>query len=67
MLDKALAAIAIACLVAFVSVLIVYIAETDLVVVSVVVLAMAAYDFVLLTKSPPKSGDERAAEHKAPR
>ena len=66
MLDKALAAISIACLVAFVSVLIVYIGEVDLVVVSVVVLLMAAYDFVLLNRSPPQS-DERAAEHEPPR
>ena len=66
MLDKALAALSIASLVAFISVLIVYIGEIDLVVVSVVVLAMASYDFFLLTKSPPQSG-ERAAEHDAPR
>lgn len=66
MLDKALAAIAIACLVAFVGVLIVYIAEVDLVVVSVVVLLMAAYDFVLLNRSPPDSS-ERAAEREGPR
>ena len=66
MLDKALAAISIASLVAFVSVLIVYIAEVDLVVVSVVVLVMAAYDFVLLNRSQPDSG-ERAAEREGPR
>jgi hypothetical protein len=66
MLDKALAAISIACLVAFVSVLIVYIGEVDLVVVSVVVLLMAAYDFFLLNRSQPQS-DERAAEHEPPR
>jgi hypothetical protein len=66
MLDKALAAISIASLVAFVSVLIVYIGEVDLVVVSVVVLVMAAYDFVLLNRSQPHS-DERADEHETPR
>ena len=66
MLDKALAAISIAGLVAFVSVLIVYIGELDLIVVSVVVLAMAAYDFFLLTRSPPQSG-EPAADHDEPR
>ena len=66
MLDKALAALSIACLVAFVSVLIVYIGEVDLVVVSVVVLVMAAYDFVLLNRSQPDSG-ERAAEREGPR
>jgi len=66
MLDKALAAISIASLVAFVSVLIVYIGEVDLVVVSVVVLVMAAYDFVLLNRSQPDSG-ERAAEREGPR
>jgi len=66
MLDKALAALSILCLVAFVSVLIVYIGEVDLVVVSVVVLVMAAYDFVLLNRSQPQS-DERADEHETPR
>jgi hypothetical protein len=66
MLDKALAAISIASLVAFVSVLIVYIGEIDLIVVSAVVLALAAYDFFLLTRSPPQSG-ERAAEPEEPR
>ena len=66
MLDKALAALSIASLVAFVSVLIVYIGEVDLVVVSVVVLVMAAYDFVLLNRSQPDSG-ERAAEREGPR
>ena len=44
MLDKALAAIAIACLIAFVGVLIVYIGEIDLMVVSVVVRNLATED-----------------------
>jgi hypothetical protein len=66
MLDKALAALSIACLVAFVGVLIVYIGEIDLVVVSVLVLVLAAYDFVLLNRSQPQS-DERAADHETRR
>jgi len=65
MLDKALAAISIASLAVFVGVLIAYISEIDLMVVSVVVLVMAAYDFVLLTRSP-QSG-ERPADDQAPR
>ena len=66
MLDQALAVISLACLVAFVGVLIVYIAEIDLTLVSVVVVVLAAYDFFLLTRPQPKP-DERAAEQRAPR
>jgi hypothetical protein len=57
MLDKALAVIAIASLIAFMGVLITYIREIDLTVVSIVVLIMAAYDFYLLNTAPPQSGD----------
>jgi hypothetical protein len=60
MLDKVLATIALAALIAFVSVLITYIDEIDLTIVSVVVLIMAAYDFFLLNRSQPKP-DDRAA------
>ena len=66
MLDKALAAISLACLVAFVGVLIAYIAEIDLVVVTVVVVVLAAYDFFFWTQPQPRS-EERATDQKAPR
>ncbi|HZA66109.1 MAG TPA: hypothetical protein VE592_04115 [Geminicoccaceae bacterium] len=66
MLDKALAVIAIASLIAFVGVLISYIEEIDLIVVSVVVLIMAAYDFYLLNTAKPEAED-RAAEQETPR
>jgi hypothetical protein len=57
MLDKALATIALASLIVFVGVLITYIDEIDLTIVSVVVLIMAAYDFFLLNRSQPKPED----------
>ena len=57
MLDKALAVVAIASLITFMGVLITYIREVDLTVVSIVVLIMAAYDFYLLNKAPPQSED----------
>lgn len=62
MLDKVLATIAIASLIGFVSVLITYIDELDLTVVSVVVLLMAAYDFFLLNRSQPKPEDRAARQ-----
>ena len=66
MLDKALATIAIACLIAFVSVLITYVEEIDLTIVSVVVLLMAAYDFFLLNTAKTNP-DDRSVEQEPPR
>lgn len=66
MLDKALALIALSSLIGFVSILITYIDEIDLTVVSVVVLIMAAYDFFLLNRAGPKSGG-RAVEQETRR
>lgn len=57
MLDKVLATIALASLIVFIGVLITYIDEIDLTIVSVVVLIMAAYDFFLLNRSQPKPVD----------
>lgn len=50
MLDRFLAAISIAFLIAFMGVLVVYIGETALTVITVVVLLMAIADFYLLTR-----------------
>jgi hypothetical protein len=55
MLDKVLAVISLAGLITFVSILMVYVAEIDLTIITVVVLIMAVFDFYLLTRSPPKS------------
>lgn len=55
MFDRILAAVSIASLVAFMSVLVSYIAELDLTIITVVVLAMAVVDFYLLTKPASKS------------
>lgn len=60
MLDKALAAISIASLVAFVAVLIVYIDELDLTIITLGVVILAAIDFYLLTRS--KKDGERSSE-----
>lgn len=49
MWDRLLAVLSLASLVAFVSVLIWYIAEPDLTIITIAVLIMAAIDFYLLT------------------
>lgn len=61
MLDKALAAISIACLAVFVAVLIVYIDELDLTIITVGVVLMAAVDFFFLTTKTKNDG-ERSSE-----
>lgn len=61
MLDKGLAAISIACLMAFVAVLIVYIDEIDLTIITLAVVIMAAVDFFFLT-TRSKNGGERSSE-----
>jgi hypothetical protein len=60
MLDKVLATIAIACLIGFESVLITYIRELALTIVSVLVLIMATYDFYHLNteRSGQKTDDQ---------
>jgi hypothetical protein len=58
MLDKVLAVVSLGCLIAFMAIVIYYIAEPDLAIVTVVVLLMAAYDFFRLNTSdkptPPR-------------
>ena len=56
-LDKALAVISIAGLVAFVGTLMVFVKEPDLIIVCVVVLFMAAFDFYLLAFKKKKNSD----------
>lgn len=56
MLDKVLAALSIACLIAFVSVLVTYIDEIDLTIITAVVVIMALVDFYLLTMRPKSDG-----------
>ena len=55
MVDKILAVISLAGLITFVAILVVYVAEIDLTIITFVVLAMAVVDFYLLTRSAPKS------------
>ena len=61
MLDKVLAVVSLGCLIAFMAIVIYYIAEPDLAIVTVVVLLMAAYDFFRLNTSdkptPPRGPD----------
>jgi ABC-type antimicrobial peptide transport system permease subunit len=66
MLDKVLATIALASLIVFVGVLITYIDEIDLTIVSVVVLIMAAYDFFLLNRARPKPENGAAQQQSRP-
>ena len=61
MLDKVLAAISLACLITFVAVLIGFVAEVDLTIITVVVLIMAAVDFYLLTVKEPAAADKAGA------
>lgn len=44
-MDKTLALIALACLVAFMGVMLSFVVEPDLIIVTVIVLVMAMYDF----------------------
>ena len=45
MIEKALAAASLACLVGFMAIIVWFVPDVDLIVVTVAVLAMAAYDF----------------------
>jgi hypothetical protein len=63
MLDKLLAAFSLGCLMAFMAIVIYYIAEPDLTIVTVAVLLMAAYDFFRLNttdKPGPPPGNDAA-------
>lgn len=53
MTDKILALLAYAALFGFVAILMSYVGHIDLIVVIVVVLVMAAVDFILLNRSQP--------------
>ena len=55
MLDKILALISIVCFGGFVGILIYYVTEPDLVIICVVVVAMAVFDFFLLTRTKSQS------------
>jgi hypothetical protein len=60
-LDKVLSVFSLGCLIAFMAIVVYYIAEPDLTIVTVVVLLMAAYDFYRLNTSdkprPPRGPD----------
>lgn len=56
-LDRILAALSIAALIAFMSVLITYVRELDLTIITIIVLLMAVFDFYLLTRRPTKSDE----------
>lgn len=45
MIDRVLAALSLAALLAFIGVIVLYVPDADLVIVSAAVLALAAYDF----------------------
>ena len=50
MLDKFLAAVSILALISFMSIVVVWVNEPDLWIITVAVLAMAVYDFVTTTR-----------------
>lgn len=58
MLDKLLALLSIACFIGFVGILMVYVKEPDLIIICLAVIAMAIFDFFLLTRGKTKSSDE---------
>ncbi len=58
MLDKGLATIAIIGLIVFVSVIIVFVPEPDLTIITIIVMAMAVFDFYLMTFRKKNSDDE---------
>jgi len=60
MLDKLLALMSIACFALFVGILIYYVREPDLTIICVSVVAMALFDFFLLTKKKPAAGSDKA-------
>jgi len=63
MLDKVLAVLSLACLYGFMGLVISYIAEPDLIIITVAVLAMAGYDFYRLnTTDKPKTTNRADAE-----
>lgn len=54
MLDKFLAAVSILALIGFMSIVVVWVNEPDLWIITLVVLAMAVYDFVTTTRNSGK-------------
>ena len=58
MLDKLLALISIICFASFVGILVFYVREPDLTIICVAVVAMALFDFFLLTKKKPTDGSK---------
>jgi hypothetical protein len=61
--DAILAVLSLGCLIAFMAILVSFVARPDLIVVTVVVLLMAAYDFYrLLTTDKPKRPHGPAAK-----
>ena len=53
-MTKIIALLALACLVAFTGIVLAFVSEPDLIIITVVVLMMAAYDFYLQIFRAPK-------------
>ena len=60
MLDRTLALISILAFAGFVGILIYYVTEPDLTIICVVVLAMAFFDFFLLTRGKSRTENDPA-------
>lgn len=59
MLDKVLATISITTLIGFMAIVVVWVNEPDLWIVTVIVLAMAVFDFVQTIRHADKKAEER--------
>lgn len=59
MLDKFLALISILAFAGFVGILVYYVTEPDLTIICVAVVAMAFFDFYLLTRNKPEKDQDR--------
>ncbi len=55
MLDKVLALISMACFVVFIGILIAYVREPDLIIICLIVVTMAVFDFFQLTRNKQKT------------
>ncbi len=55
MLDRVLALVSMACFVVFVGILIAYVKEPDLIIICLIVITMAVFDFFQMTRNKQKT------------
>ncbi|MEL6961573.1 MAG: hypothetical protein AAFO01_02390 [Pseudomonadota bacterium] len=54
-LNKVLALMSMTCFIGFIGILIIYVKEPDLIIICLIVIAMAMFDFVQLTRKKQKT------------